>query len=175
MVFTHNQLISCLCWQKCQVQYCYHILKMSVNGASTISGLASWTFKALCIAVEPQSMHQPPLWAKILLTIPLPPPKIDRQRRVNIFWSCILDNLRAMEQRYPIINLSAAFTGKNAIDDITSGSYTWAPTYHQQLLWGLSKLHSNELHCIVTALSLTRSAFWICPCIQLQKYACIVP
>jgi len=35
-------------------------------------------------------------------------------------------------------------------------------------------LHSNELNRIVTELSLTRSVFSICPCIQLHKYACNV-
>jgi len=95
----------------------------------------------------------------------LPPPKNERQWSVNDFWSCISDNLRGMEQGYPIINLSAAFTDKNATDDIASASYNWAPTKHHQLLWGLSKIHSNELHRIVTELSLTRSLFSICPCI----------
>jgi len=41
MVLTHNQLIGFLCWQKCSVRYPYHLLKMSVNGVSTIFGLAS--------------------------------------------------------------------------------------------------------------------------------------
>jgi len=110
----------------------------------------------------------------ILVTITLPPPRNERQRSVNDFWSWILDNLRALERRYPIINFSAACTGKNASDDIASVSYNWAPTERWQLLWGLSKLHSNELHCIVTELSPTRSVFSVCPCIQLHKYACIV-
>jgi len=35
-------------------------------------------------------------------------------------------------------------------------------------------LHSNELHCIVPKLSLSRSVFSLCLCIQLRKYACIV-
>jgi len=34
----------------------------------------------------------------------------------------------AMEHRQPRMNLSAAFIGKNASDDIASGSYNWAPT-----------------------------------------------
>jgi len=79
-----------------------------------------------------------------------------------------MDNLRAMEQRYPIINLSAAFMGKNVSDDIASASYNSALTERQQLLWGLSVLHGNELHCIVTELSLNRSVFSICPCIELR-------
>ena len=60
-----------------------------------------------------------------------PPPKNECQRSVNDFRSCILDEVSAMEQRYPMINLSAAFTGKDARD--TSPSYNWAPTERQQL------------------------------------------
>jgi len=50
---THNQLISCLYGQKSYWQCRYHLLKMSVPGASMIFGLASWTLKALCIAIDP--------------------------------------------------------------------------------------------------------------------------
>ena len=79
-----------------------------------------------------------------------------------------------MESRYPIFNLSAAFIWKNDSDDIASASYNSAPLEPQQLLWGLNKLHSNELHCVVPELSLTQSVFAICCCIQLRKYACNV-
>ena len=137
-------------------------------------GLASWTLNMLCIAIRPYSMQRRPLWAKMPLTISLPPPKNERQRSVNDFWSCILNNPRAMERRYAIIHLSAASTGKNTTDDIASASYNCAPTLCQQFLWGLSKLHSNGLHRIVTELSLTRSVFSICPWIQLHKHACSV-
>ena len=68
-------------------------------------------------------MHQLPLWAKILVTITLQAQKNQRQWSVNDFWSCILGNPRAKEQRYSIINLSAAFMGKNATDNITSALY----------------------------------------------------
>jgi len=44
------------------------------------------------------------------------------QHTVNNFWSCILDNQRAMQPGQPIIEVSAAFMGKNAADDIASTS-----------------------------------------------------
>jgi len=68
----------------------------------------------------------------MLLTILLPPPKTECQLKVNNFWSSILDNLRATERRWRIINSSNTFMGKNATDDIASASYNWAPTEFQQ-------------------------------------------
>ena len=119
-------------------------------------------------------MHRPPLWAEILVTITLPTARNECQWSVNNFWSCILDNLRAMERRYPIINLSAALMGKNPSDDIASASCNWAPTERQQSRWRLSKLHGNELDHIVVGLCHMRSVFSTCPRIHLHKYACIV-
>jgi len=68
-------------------------------------------------------MHRLPLWAKMLVMILLPCPKNERQRTVNDLWLCILDDLRAMERCYPIINSTAAFKGKYATNDIASASY----------------------------------------------------
>jgi len=101
-------------------------------------------------------------------------PSTERQQSVNDFWSCNLYIPRAIEQGSPTINLSAAIIGKNAIDDIVSASYNWAHTEHQQSLCGISMLHSNARHVVVHKMSFTRSVFSICPCIQLQKYACNV-
>ena len=47
------------------------------------------------------------------------------------------------------MNPSAAFIRKNASDDIVSASYHSAPAEHEQFLWRLRTLHSNELHCAV--------------------------
>jgi len=99
---------------------------------------------------------------------------MERHRSVNDFCSCILDNLTGMECRLSTMNLSAAFIGKNASDDIASASYNRVPTVCQQCLWRLRMLHSNELHCVVPKSSFTRSVLAICPCIQLHKYACNV-
>jgi len=61
---THNHSPSRLYGQKCYGRYRYHLLKMSVNGASTIFGLGSWTLRALCIRINPWSIYRPPIWAK---------------------------------------------------------------------------------------------------------------
>jgi len=128
------------------------------------------TLEELCIGIDPSSMHRPPLWAKMIMTIMLQPPKSVHQWSVNDFWSCILDNPRAMECLYPIINLSAGFTGKNTSDDIASASHNQAPVQRQQSGVELSRLRCDELYQIVTELSLTWSVFSICRCIQLHKY-----
>jgi len=54
------------------------------------------------------------------VTISLQLAKNERQRSIKDFWSCILDNLRATEQRQPIINSSADFMGKTVTDDIAA-------------------------------------------------------
>ena len=45
----------------------------------------------------------------MLVMISLPPPRDQRQQSVNDICCCILNTVRAIERRYPIINLSAAF------------------------------------------------------------------
>jgi len=50
------------------------------------------------------------------------PPNNERQQRVNDFWSCILDNLRAVQRHTPILKILATFIGKNASDNITTTS-----------------------------------------------------
>jgi len=87
----------------------------------------------------------------MLVTIQLPPPRNERQRSVNDFWSCILDNLRAMERRYPIFNLLAAFMGKNASDNIAYASYNSAPTERQKFYGG--SISYTAMNCIVLFLN----------------------
>ena len=98
----------------------------------------------------------------------------EHQRSVNNLWSSILDNPMAMECRQPTTNLSAAYIGKTASDNIIYAPYNSAPTDRQHFLWRLRMLHSNELHCTVPNWSFTQSVFSICPCLQLYKYACNV-
>jgi hypothetical protein len=49
----HNQTIGCLSIEQWWWQYLYYVLKMSVNRASTIFGLASWKLHGLCGGVTP--------------------------------------------------------------------------------------------------------------------------
>lgn len=147
---------------------------MNVNRVSTIFHPAWWTLNVLCIAVDTWTMHRPPPRAKMLVIILLTATKNECQWSLNYFILCILDNPMAMERCYPIIKVSASLTGKNGADDIAAASYNWVSTKHQQCSWGLSRLHSNNLHSIVTELSLTQSVLSICPWIQLHIYACNV-
>jgi len=141
---TNNYSIGRLYWQKCYRQYGYHLLHMSVNSASTIYDHPWGPLKALCIAVNPESVYRPRLWAKMLVTIQLLPPTNEHPRSVNNIWSCILNTLRAIEPHYPTINLSAAFMGKNAGDDIATTSKIWASTDGQQ---GLILHHGYSKRC----------------------------
>jgi len=131
---THNHSPGRVYGHNCDRRYHYHLLKMNINGASTIFCLTSCTFKAMCIGVDPWSMYRPPLWAIMLVTISLPPPKNERQWSINDFWLCILDNLRATERRQPIILSSAAFMGKRSSVNITTTSKKWASMERQRFL-----------------------------------------
>jgi len=56
------------------------------------------------------------------------------QLSVNNFWSCILQNLTAIEHRYLTINQSPTLIGKIASDNIESAFYNGAPMERQQFL-----------------------------------------
>jgi len=75
-----------------------------------------------------------------------------------------------MERRYTIMNLSAAFIGKNASDDMVSASYNSAPMVRQD------SERNTVTNCIMAFLNgvLRGSVVAICPGIQLHKYACNV-
>jgi len=73
MISSYNGMVGCLYGLQWQQRDRYHLLKMSVNGASTIFGLASWTLKTLCIGFNPYWMYRLPLWAKIFVMILLQP------------------------------------------------------------------------------------------------------
>jgi len=85
LTLTHNQCIGRLYVQKCSWWYRNHLLKMNLNRPSTIFGLAFWTIWGLRKGVNPWLTDPPPLWAKMLLTISLPPPTIERPLSVKIF------------------------------------------------------------------------------------------
>jgi len=50
---THHQTICRLSRQKCLRQYHYYVLKMSINGASTLFGFACWKIQGLCSNINP--------------------------------------------------------------------------------------------------------------------------
>jgi hypothetical protein len=50
---------------------------------------------------------------------PLPPPQNERQWSIKDYWSCILDNARAVQRLYCIPNMVAAIMGKDGSVHIT--------------------------------------------------------
>jgi len=112
---------------------------MKVSGASTIFGLTSSKIMGQCNHIYPPSNNRPPFYAKMLPTtwqlcckISVNRASMEHQRRVNDFWSCILDSPRAMKRSWSTINQSAARIGNDASDVIASTSYNWAPRERQQ-------------------------------------------
>jgi len=58
----------------------------------------------------------------MIVTHSLTHPGNERQRCVNDFLSCMLDNIRVKQPLQPIIVVSTASMGKNATDDIATTS-----------------------------------------------------
>jgi len=114
----HNRLIGRLSRQKCFWRQRTYALKMSVNGASTILGLASSLIKGPCGEIDLYSHYRRPLLAKMLSTPSYLCPKNERQRSVNDFRPGIIVDQGAVRRYQPIFQLSAAFIGKNAFHDI---------------------------------------------------------
>jgi hypothetical protein len=105
---------------------CQHrdfVLNTSVNGASTTFGLASWKIQGLRGDIELLSNCRPPFYVKMVATTTPLCPKNECQRSVNNFWHCILEKARVVRQHWPIIELLAAFLGKNTSDKIVTMSH----------------------------------------------------
>jgi len=58
---TENRTIGRLSWQKSFQQHRHYALKMSVNGASTTFGHASWKMRWQCGDINSQSNYGPSL------------------------------------------------------------------------------------------------------------------
>lgn len=82
---TNNYSIGCLWGPEYQDQYRYCLLKIGVNGASTMFGVAPWIIQGLCNGVNTESNYRPPLWAKMVSTIFQPPHNNERQHSINRF------------------------------------------------------------------------------------------
>jgi len=68
---SHNRSISGLSRHTWFRRHCHRALKMSINRASTIVGLASWKIKGLCDYIDPQSNNRLPFYATMLTRGPL--------------------------------------------------------------------------------------------------------
>jgi hypothetical protein len=80
---THNHAISSVHGQKLYKWYHNNLLKINVNGESTIFGVASWIIKGQNNYSNLYSNNRPPLWAKMLSTISQPPPRCEHHWSIN--------------------------------------------------------------------------------------------
>jgi len=95
----HNRTIGRLSRLNLLRQHCFYVLKMSVNGASTTFGHASWKINWLSSEIKPYSYSRPSFLEKIAVTTSLLCPKNERQQSVNDFWLSIIANARAALRR----------------------------------------------------------------------------
>ena len=128
----HKRLIGRLSRQKCFWRQRTYALKMSVNGASTILGLASSLIKGPCSEIDLYSHYWRPLLAKMLSTPSYLCPKNERQRSVNEFRPSNFVNVGAVRRPWCIIDLSAAFLGNNTFHNIVTVPKEWASTERQR-------------------------------------------
>jgi hypothetical protein len=84
---------------------------------SLIFCFASWIIMGRCNRVNRKSEYQLPVKSKMLWKLPLPPAKHNHQERIKNFSYCIIDTQSTVLQHYPMVNVSTAFKGKNAIDN----------------------------------------------------------
>jgi len=109
---------------------------MSVNGASTIFGLASWTIWGLQRGVNPWSTYRLPGWAKMLLTISHPPTTIERSPSIDNFCGG-----------------SVSYTAKNCIASLPN----WVlrgQSFQSVLVYNFTNMHAMS----------HRSDFFACSC-----------
>jgi hypothetical protein len=83
MATSYKRCISRLSQQKWYWRYCYHLLKLSFNGASTIFGLACCILVGHWNDVDPWSTYLLPLWAEMLLMLSCLPCTVEFLRSVN--------------------------------------------------------------------------------------------
>jgi len=94
------------------------ILEMSVNIVGPFFGIVSLIIKTGRGCCDTWSMYGLPVQPKTPVTASLLSPKPERQRSVNDFCSCILDNHTAVRCHSAIIEVLAALKSNNAIDNI---------------------------------------------------------
>ena len=126
-------------------------------GPPRATGLGFWTALQLnqhIFTVQTRTSGGLP-WsvANTIRMILLPSPNTVHQWSINNFWCWMLNNQRVVQWRYPIIILSPTILGNNGSDNIVTASSTWALMQRPQFVYGLTKLYSNEVHCIVPILS----------------------
>jgi hypothetical protein len=110
-----------------------YVLNVSINGASTTFGLASWSMQGLRGDIELSLNYWPPFYVIMVATTSLLCPKNERQWRINDFWPCIVEKTRVAWWDWPIIKLSAAYLGKDCSINIVT-------TSHNECQWSVNNV-----------------------------------
>ena len=118
----HLSNIGSLYWQKQQRHAPCGILKLSVNGASTIISFASSLSYGPIGCRQPFISYWQPLLAKTTVTRSLWHPENEGQPSINDFWLGILGKLCSDWLQTSIYEILAAFTGKTNRDMVPAAS-----------------------------------------------------
>jgi len=129
---THDRCIGSFYWQKRHHHGPRPILRMSVNGASTILSCAFWIIYVLIVYRHPFFRYWLPLLANTTATCSLLHPDNERQWSVNNFLLRIFGNLSSDWLQASIYQILAAFTGKNNSGVLSAAFRKWALTECQQ-------------------------------------------
>jgi len=105
--------ICSLYWEKQQRDATRRILRMSVNGASTILSLVTQEMQKEFGYFDAYSWYWPCLVGKVMEARSLHHHEDGRQRNVNDFWPFILGNQSAMCQLLSIYDVLTVFLGQN--------------------------------------------------------------
>ena len=119
----HNRTIGHLSTEKCCRPPRDHSLQISINGAPTILGLASWHITGHWDYCDSELNYQAQFYVKMPLTTSSLCPTDQRPQSVNTFRPCIMEYQGAMRLLRSTIELSVAFLGKNAYDNIVAMSH----------------------------------------------------
>jgi len=120
---THNGTIGRFSRQKWSWQHRCYVVNMSINGVSTILGIASWIIKGLCDDMNPYLSNGRLFFAKMLSTTSWLCAKNESQPGVNTFTLCIFDNQRAVQPHSSTTELSDAIQGKNGCTNVITILY----------------------------------------------------
>jgi len=93
---SHDHTVSRLSKRKTLRQHHYYDLTMSINGPSTMFGLASWKLHMQCGDIKPFLKYWSPFQVKMIATTTQLCPQNERQWSINDLWPCMLDNAWAV-------------------------------------------------------------------------------
>jgi len=130
----HNRYIGSFHRHNAQPHSHRPILRMSVNGASTMFSYASWIIYVPIGCRHLFIRYWQPLLGKTTLTCSLPHPENECQQSVKDFDFRIMGNSCSDQLWMSISQILTAFTGKNNSDMLPAASWESASTERQRFL-----------------------------------------